>query len=150
MIKKLTPREAVATMGPQHPVVRSVIILRFWLALMTVMLVWNGAVANGILLGGWLRPLPFLFLAVMTIVWSSFPWHPWAVIASASTLGVGLVLRGMEVWVFAGDRWALNTRFTAASVWWTVGGTSVLIGVLNLIVTSRRTAEEWVWQRRSD
>ena len=135
-------------MGPAHPVTRSLIVLRCWLLLVVVMLIWNSFVANGILLGGWLRPLPFLFLAASTILWFVAPWKSRLVIAGASLIGVGLFLRGMEVVLFSSDVYDLRTRFTAASVWWTVAGTSVLVGVLNLVVTSKRTAEEWVWDRR--
>lgn len=144
----LSPREVVQSMGPHHPVTRSVIVLRAWLGLVIVMLVWNGFVANAILLEGWMRPLPFFSLAVTTAIWAWCPWRAWAVILGASTVGVGLWMRAAEVFFFAGDRYSLSTRFTGSSAWLTIGGTSILIGVLNLIVTSRRTAEEWVWKRK--
>lgn len=140
---------AVEALGPHHPVERSLLILRLWLAMLVVMMTWNGVVANGILLEGWMRPLPWFFLAGMAMAWATWPWYGVVVIASSSVLTVGSMLRAMEVLLFA-DQYSPRGRLTGLSIYMTIAGTSLLVGVLNLVVTSKKTAEEWVWERSSN
>lgn len=144
----LSPEAIVRSMGPKHPISRSVLVLKIWLAMLSSMLIWNCIVANGILLTGWPRPLPWFVLAGAGVVWSFNPWNGKIVIACSSLLFVGSVLRGFEVLLYA-DQYSGRGRLTGLSVYLTIGGTSLLIGILNLVVTSRKTAEEWVWERRN-
>lgn len=137
-------------MPTDHPIRKAVVVLRCWLSLFTVMMIWNAVVANQILLKGWVRPLPFLLLAVAALVWMMRPWLNKVIICCTALLSMGTFLRGMEVFVFGRDSFDLNTRLTASSVWFTIAGTVVSMGVLGLLAASRKTAEEWVWRVSHD
>lgn len=127
-----------------HPIRRAVAVLRAWLVLVVSVMVWNALVANPILLTGWLRPLPFFFLAAVALWWSGRTWHMHSVIVCCSLISVGVFLRAVEVLLFA-DNYDIRARLTGVSLWLTLGGTTIAFGILNVLAVSRREAEEHVW-----
>lgn len=131
-----------------HPIRKAVLVLQCWLLLVAVMMTWNAFVSNPILLDGWLRPFPFLFFSALVIIWLIRVWHMRAVILCSSGITVGTILRAMEVTLYA-DNYNIRARFTGASIWLTIAGTAVAFGILNVLVVSRRRAEDWVWSERS-
>lgn len=119
-------------------------ILRLWLVMLALLMVVNARVASPYLLGDAAKPLPFLVLAVTALVWVVGAWHPRVVIVSCSILVVGTLLRGAEVFLYA-EAFHLHQRVTGITLWWFISGTTMSFGVLDLIVASRRQAEEWAY-----
>lgn len=137
-----------ADLPAHHPLRRVSMGLRLWLSFVAVSMIWNAAVANEIILPHVLRPIPFLVLAAVAIVWLLFPWSGRVTILCSSVIAVGVVLRGMEVVVFGGDIYDARARATAASIWVLLGSTALVFGFLNLVAISRRSADLQVWGRR--
>jgi hypothetical protein len=131
-----------------HPIRKAVLVLRSWLVLVAVMMTWNAFISNPILLTGWMRPVPFFFFAALALIWAAKSWSSTVVILCSSALTVGMFLRALEVTLYA-DQYNLRARFTGASIWLTIGGTAVAFGILNVLVVSRRQAEDWVWSEKS-
>jgi hypothetical protein len=135
-------------MVKNHPIRRAVGVLRAWLILVIGVMCWNAVVANGILLEGWMRPLPFWLLAVVGFVWLKRTWHTNTVIWCSSLICVGVLLRALELLIFANE-YDMRTRLTGGSLWLAIAGTCVAFGILNVLAISRREAEEWVWSQES-
>lgn len=129
---------------PKHPVRRAISVLRGWLLLVFIVMLWNALFANGYLLPEALRPAPFLFAAAMTLVWFRYTWHVRVVIAMSGMLTVGTLMRAIEVMCFA-HQFRMNERLTALSIWLVTAGTLAAFGVLNILAISRKAAESWVW-----
>lgn len=128
-----------------HPLMRVSYALRFWLALVALVMFWNAAVANAILLDGWLRPVPFALLGIVALTWLWRPWSGRMTIRCAAVLCVGLILRAVELVVFGEGVYDARSRATGASIWVLAGGTALVFGFLNLVAISRRAADVQVW-----
>lgn len=138
-------RSVVAgTLDSRHPLKLVNTVLRLWLVALMVVMTWNAFIANEVLLTGWIRPVPFIVMSVLAIVWALDTWNAWQVAICSSTLGVGLVLRGIEVLVFQ-EKYDMRTRLTAMSVWLFVGVSVLVFGFMNLVMISRVTANSKVW-----
>lgn len=133
----------------EHPLHRVNTGLRVWIAMIGVMLAWNAVVANGVLLDGWLRPIPFMVLAIVAGLWWFRTTSIDMTIFSSATIAVGLLLRASEVLLFGVD-YDMRARMTAASVWTLIGGTTLVFGFLNLVAISRRQADVQVWGARGE
>jgi hypothetical protein len=129
-------------MPHNHPLVRGVHVLQWWLIMFAVMMLWNACVANAYVLTGFVRPLPFLFLAATAMAWAWFVWCNRTVIACSSLVAVGTMLRGAEIMVWSEGN--VPGRLTAISLWFAMAGTALAFGVLNIIAISRKEADEWI------
>jgi ABC-type dipeptide/oligopeptide/nickel transport system permease subunit len=128
-------------MTKDHPVRRAVNVLRGWLVMLMVMLVFNANIAHHYLLSDRANQIPFYFLAIVAGIWFFGIWKLETIITCCSIIAVGTSLRGIELLVYAED-YTLATRFTGATLWWFCTGTTIVFGVLNLIAASRRAAED--------
>ena len=142
-------REQETDMATNHPVRRAISVLRAWLFMVAGIMCWNAIVSNPILLHGWVRPLPFWSVAVVAMFWASRIWHLRAVIWCSSFITVMFTLRALEVFFFADqDIYNLRARATGVSLWIFAAGTTISLGIINMVAVSRRSAEEAVWQSR--
>ena len=130
-----------------HPVNRASNVLRAWLAMMVIAMLWIAMFSQPILFHGWIRPLPFLFLAAVGILWLIQFKKMAVVVIASSSICVGTILRALEFLIFSD--YDNGPKMTGASIWLIISGTSIVIGILNVLVMSRITAEEWVWGVRS-
>ena len=121
---------------PEHPLRKVSFTLRIWLILLSAITLWNAWVATEILLKGWLQPIPFLILTVAALIWAVNPWSVNTTVIASAVIAVGLSLRAIEVAAWA-DYLDSRSRATASSVWFFLGITSLLYGILNLLVISR-------------
>lgn len=135
-------------MGKNHPVRRAVGVLRFWLVMLTVVMVINAHTATGYVLSPLTKAFPFYFLAMVAFFWFANIWIANVVIVCSTIVGGGTFLRGLEV-LFYADRFSITQRLTGVTLWWFVGGTTLAFGILNLLAVSRKEAEEWVEELQS-
>jgi hypothetical protein len=129
-------------MPENHPLRRGVRVLQWWLIMFALMMLWNACVANGYVLTGVARPLPFLFLAAAAMAWAWFAWCNRTVIGASSIIAVGTALRGTEIMLWSESE--IPGRLTAISLWFAMAGTALAFGVLNIIAISRKEADEWI------
>lgn len=132
----------------RHPLRRVNQALRMWLAMFALMMFWNAAAANPIILSGALRPIPFTVLGFVALCWLLFPWSGSVTIWSAALMSVGVLLRGAEIVAFGADTYEPRTRASAVSLWVLISGTALVFGFLNLVAISRRSADAQVWGTR--
>lgn len=139
--------EEVTEMSANHPVRRAVAVLRAWLMMVAVIMCWNAIVSNPILLHGWVRPLPFWSVAVVAMVWAQRTWSLRIVMWCSSFITVMFTLRALEVFFFA-DNYNIRARATGISLWVFAAGTTISLGIINMVAISRRSAEEAVWSHK--
>jgi hypothetical protein len=133
-----------ATLHPRHPLRMVSIALRIWLSFLILVMLWTAWVANGVLFEGWVRPLPFVYMALVALLWAMDVWNEYRVSICSALLGVGLAMRGAEILLFQ-DAYDIRTRMTAASVWVFIGVSVLVFGFMNLVAISRMTANSEVW-----
>lgn len=121
---------------PGHPLARMGLVVRAWMLSVVILLMFNAFVANEIVLSPLLRPVPFVVLAVFSLVWFLFAWSARVTVVCATTVSVGVWLRSVEVAFFATD-YDLRARSTGASIWLFVSVTVLVLGFLNLLAISR-------------
>lgn len=131
-----------------HPIKRAVMVMRCWLLFLSGLMFWNAWVATGYLFSPTVKPVPFVLLALLALIWFTNTWSSSAVIITGVLIVVGLAMRGVEV-VFFADAFSWKQRFTGASLWWFASATTFAFCILNLIATGRKEAEEWMEHRQS-
>lgn len=126
--------------GPPHPLKRVDLALRIWLVYFVVHMMFTAAAAGGFVLSGWLRPVPYLVLAGVGVVWLMFIDRGRVVIGASAVITVGVGLRAVEVAMFATE-YPMRVRLTGGSVWLFVAATAFVMGFLNIFVATRKYAD---------
>ena len=126
-----------------HPLDTATQIIRAWLVTLALVMTWNSFISLGVLLGGWLRPIPFVVTALIALIWVWGVGKPNVSIICSSTIGVLSGLRGVEI-LFYGEQFTFDGRLTIASLWFLVTATSISFGVLAILVSARKEAEKEV------
>lgn len=131
-----------------HPLRRVNSTLKVWLAALVALMAWSATVANGIALHGWVRPLPFVIIAAAAVLWTFNSWSGTLTAWCSAVISVGLMLRAVELLLYGRETYDHRTVLTAASLWAFIAITTLVLGFLNIVVISRRTADIEVWGPR--
>lgn len=140
----MTHTELERTLPPNHPLRRITQVLRLWLVGLLALLLWNAYFANGFVLTGLLRPVPFLALSAAVLVWLTWTWSATVTIYCSGLLFIGLMLRATELLLFA-DGYSWRGTMTAVSLWSFLGATTLVFGAATITAVSRRAADVEVW-----